>query len=528
MNIVDLTYNPTPKQMIFHTTRANEVLYGGAAGGGKSCAIVMDALARCLNYPETHAYLFRRTYTELEDTLIKEAKARYPKALGRYNVGRHDFELVNGSVIHFRHCSSVADMYNYAGAEIHWLYIDELTSFEREIYDFLRTRLRAKKSLGIEPVVRCASNPGNIGHSWVKAMFVDAGPYMSLITRTEKSMTLKREKTFTVQYIPALATDNPYITDDYIFELERKPKALRDALLFGHWDAFEGQVFTEWKDDPEHYHDRLWTHVIEPFVIPVHWPRYMSFDHGYSKPFSVQWWATDPGGTLYLYKEWYGCDGTPNKGIYITPHQIAEGILERETDEIQDNISIDRIADPAIFDRSRGDSVADLMRNADGRGLTGVSFRKGDNNRMAGLMQVHERLRFDKDGKPGLQVFRTCRDTIRTLPALPYSLTKTEDIDTDAEDHCLTGETLVFTDRGWQRMDAMPESATRVLGHDRRMHRFSDLRKTQSNVPVFTIIAEDGRTVTATANHRFMLADGSWKRLDELRPGDDLKEVLPE
>jgi len=435
LSTVEIGYTPTPKQVLFHTTRANEVLYGGAAGGGKSKAIVMDALARCLTFPGTHAYMFRRTYTELEDTLIKEAKASYPKELGKYNVGRHDFELKNGSVIHFRHCSSVQDMYNYAGAEIHWLYIDELTSFELEIYNFLKTRLRAKRSLGIEPVVRCASNPGNIGHGWVKAMFVDAGPYGSLVKKTETSKTLNRTKTFTTQYIPALATDNPYITDDYIFELERKPKALRDALLYGHWDAFEGQVFTEWRDDPEHYEDRKWTHVIKPFQIPLHWPRYMSFDHGYSKPFVAQWWASDPAGRLYMYKEWYGCDGTPNKGIYITPRQIATGILEREQDEISENLRIDRIADPAIFDRSRGDSVADQMLDADGH-MRGISFRRGDNNRLSGLMQVHERLRFDKDGFPGMYVFNTCRDTIRTLPALPYSTTKVEDIDTDAEDHC--------------------------------------------------------------------------------------------
>lgn len=219
MAVIDIDYSPTPKQCLFHTSTANEVLYGGAAGGGKSKAIVMDALARCLRYPETHAFMFRRTYTELEDTLIKEAKSSYPKAIANYNVGRHDMELLNGSVIHFRHCSAVADMYNYAGAEIHWLYIDELTSFEKEIYDFLKTRLRAKKSLGIEPVVRCASNPGNIGHSWVKTMFVDAGPYMSLVKHEEISQVLRRKKIFTTQYIPAFATDNPYITDDYIFEL---------------------------------------------------------------------------------------------------------------------------------------------------------------------------------------------------------------------------------------------------------------------------------------------------------------------
>ena len=430
---IEVNYVPTPKQQLFHTTTANEVLYGGAAGGGKSKAIVMDALARCLKYPGTHAYLFRRTYTELEDTLIKEAKASIPKGIGKYNVSRHDWSLFNGSVLHFRHCASVQDMYNYAGAEIHWLYMDELTSFEYEIYTFLKTRLRAIKALGIEPVVRCASNPGNIGHGWVKAYFVDAGPYMSLITRTEKSEVLGREKKFTVQYIPAYATDNPYITEDYIFELERKPKALRDALLYGHWDAFEGQVFTEWTSSEEHFMDRRYTHVIEPFEIPLDWPRYMGFDHGYTRPWAAGWFAVAPDKRLYMYRELYGATG-PNKGDEKSPREIARAIVEAEELERRENIRVDRIADPAIFDRSRGDSVADLMRDMDGR-MGGPIFRKGDNNRLNGLMQVHERLRFNEAGLPGVQFFKTCYNTIRTLPALPYSLTKVEDVDTDAEDH---------------------------------------------------------------------------------------------
>lgn len=520
---IDLTYKPTPKQKMFHASVANEVLYGGAAGGGKSRAIVEDALMRCMMFPKTHAYLFRRTYPELQDTLIKEAREHYPRELGQYNVGRKDYEMINGSVIHFRHCASVSDMHNYDGAEIQWLYIDELTSFEFEIFTHLKTRLRAVSSLGIVPVVRCASNPGNIGHSWVKSYFVDAAPFFEMAKRVEKSDVTGLTRTFTTQYIPAFVTDNPYISKDYIFELERKPKALRDALLFGKWDAFEGQVFTEWVNDRDHYWDGLFTHVVEPYDIPPHWKRYMSFDHGYSRPFSCQWWAVNDLGALIMYREWYGSDGTPNKGVFMTPKEIARGILEREKDEIYNNLHITRVADPAIFDRSRGDSVADQMRDlGDG---TGVIFQKGDNNRMNGLMQVHERLRFDKLGHPGLQVFETCKDFIRTFPTLPYSQTKVEDVDTDAEDHCVVGNTKVLTDQGWLTIEDHLDTMRYVISHDGVPHRCYDVRKTQENVDVFTLETEDGRKVTATANHRFMMADGSWKRLDQLRPGDQLAEV---
>lgn len=432
--MITVQYEPTPKQAAFHASKANEILYGGAAGGGKTKALIMDAFFRCLKYPGTTAAVFRRTYQELEDTDIKEAKASYPQKLASYNAGRHEFKLVNGSVILFRHCEHEADKFNYSGIEIQFLYFDELTSFEQGIYDFLKTRLRAKKSLGVVPIVRSASNPGNIGHGWVKKMFVDAGPYMSIQEQELYSETLHKSKTIRTQYIPALALENPFITEDYIFELEQKPEALRNALLKGDWDSFEGQVFTEFVNDPKHYDDRVWTHVIAPFKIPLDWKRYMSFDHGYTKPFSVGWWAVDHEGRAYRYKEWYGCKPRQaNVGLELTPVQIRDGIIERMADEDKDNLYVDAVADPANFDKSRGDSVADQMGPQPNH--RGIVFHKGDNTRLAGKMQLHERLRFNPDGKPMLYVFNTCKDWIRTVPNLPYSLKKPEDIDTDSEDH---------------------------------------------------------------------------------------------
>ena len=441
MNIV-LDYTPSRKQKLFHESVADEVLYGGAAGGGKSHAICWDAFLRCMRWPGTHAYLFRRTYPELEQTLIQKMLAIVPKSLGNYRAYNHEMKLINGSVIHFCHLSDEGEgLLKYQGAEIHWLYFDELTHFTKAMYDYLRTRLRAVKSLGIVPCVRSASNPGGPGHAWVKARFVDptdvgAKTYDDMITDEYTGKTHVR----TIQYIPATVEDNPHISDDYKVELLRKPPKLRDALLYGKWDAFDGQAFPEFENDPEHYTDRLWTHVIEPFDIPLHWTRYVSFDHGYSRPYSFGVWAVDPDGRVYRYKELYGCKPKePNTGVMESPGDIACRLADLMEPEFREGIRPTGVADPAIWDRSRGMSVEEQIRNVFG----GVVFRKGDNTRLPGKMQLHERLKFDADGRPMLYVFSTCGEFIRTIPSLVYDARKPEDIDTAGEDH-IYDETRYF------------------------------------------------------------------------------------
>lgn len=430
MDSIYLNYKPTSKQLMFHKSQADIVLYGGAAGGGKSKACVMDAFLRCVKHPNTHAYLFRRSYPELKDTLILEANRSIPREIGRYKTGAHDMVLTNGSVLHFRHCLREADRFIYAGAEIHWLYIDELTTFSKVIFDFLRTRLRAHTGLSIKPVVRCTSNPGGVGHAWVKQMFVDSAKPYEMHEMEVHSETLGEKQIRRIQYIPALATDNPFISKEYIFELEQKPDALRRALLNGDWDAFEGQAFPEFTDNPEGYLTGVKTHVIEPFEIPSWWPRMRSFDHGYSRPFSVGWWATGPDGRLYRYKEWYGCvPGESDVGLKLDPHEIARGIWEREAEERAQGISVFGVCDPSLDDRSRGPSIMDQMAEE------GIYFSKGDNQRLAGKMQMHYRLRFRQDGKPMMYAFTNCKDFIRLIPTLSYDEIRVEDVNTKSEDH---------------------------------------------------------------------------------------------
>ena len=200
--------------------------------------------------------------------------------------------------------------------------------------------------------------------------------------------------------------------------------------LEGKWDAFEGQFFAEFTDDPDHYADRRWTHVIEPFDIPRSWRVYRSYDFGYAKPFSCAWWAVDYDGVIYRILELYGCTDTPDEGVRWTPERQFQKIREIEDSHPWlKGRDIQGVADPAIWDTSRGESIYETALRYR------IYFTKGDNRRIPGWMQMHYRLGFDDEGYPMMYVFRTCRAFLRTVPALLVSGCEVEDLDTHQEDH---------------------------------------------------------------------------------------------
>ena len=234
-------------------------------------------------------------------------------------------------------------------------------------------------------------------------------------------------------FVPSSVFDNPALLGndpDYVRRLASMPEAERNALLYGDWDTFSGQVFTEWRNDSAHYEDRRWTHVIKPFRVPESWRIWRSFDWGYARPFSVGWYAVDHERRMYRIRELYGCTGAPNVGVQWEPAKVAREI--RRMEEEDPNLhgkKIFGVADPAIWQSDGHESIGALMERER------VYFEKGDHSRLPGKMQVHHRLAFDGDGVPMLYVFSTCKHFIRTVPNLVYDETDVEDIDTDGEDH---------------------------------------------------------------------------------------------
>lgn len=431
-----IVWKPQYKQSLFMERWEDEALYGGAAGGGKSDALVIEAL-RQVHIGNYKALILRRTFPQLSELIEKSQqyyKIVFPDA--KYNNQAHTWFFPSGAKVRFGSCQYEQNKYDYQGQQYDFIGFDELTHFTKTQYEYILTRNRASGP-GTVVYSRATANPGGVGHGWVKERFISPAKPMTTMWETAKVKfpdgKMKEVKRSRI-YVPATIFDNKKLLDNnpaYLADLAMKPEAEREALLYGNWDSFEGQVFTEWVNDQDHYKDHKFTHVIDPFDVPEYWRFFRGFDFGYAKPFSVGWYAADPDGCMYRIREWYGCKkNSPNTGIMIDPHEIAKGIKEiEETDKNLKGRKIRAIADPSIFDRSRGESIADQMEKER------VWWEPGDNARIAGKMQYHYRLAFDKSGKSMFYVFNTCKDFIRTIPSLVYDEKKVEDIDTTQEDH---------------------------------------------------------------------------------------------
>lgn len=404
------------KQKQFMTAKEKYIGYGGARGGGKSWAIRCKARLMCCLYPGIRCLIMRQTYPELVRNHINDLKTDC-YGIARYNQTDKVLNFLNGSSISFQYCRNDGDLDRLQGTEFDLIFIDEATHFSEYQIKAICACMRGVNNFPKHCYL--TTNPGGQGHGYIKRLFID---------KKFKDGEIPEEYTF----IQALATDNIALMEadpDYIKQLEMLPPKLKKAWLYGDWNIFEGAFFEEFTDDPEHYHDRQWTHVIEPFN-PDGMRIYRSYDFGYNKPFSCAWWAVDSDGVIYRILELYGCTKEPNEGVKWTPLEQFKRIKEIEdTHPYLRGKKINGVADPSIWDKSRGEAVAETAAKC------GIYFEPGDNHRIAGWMQCHYRLRFDENGYPMMYVFRNCEAFIRTIPLLMYDETKTEDLQTEQEDH---------------------------------------------------------------------------------------------
>lgn len=406
------------KQKLFLESEKKYIGYGGARGGGKSWAVRTKSKLLCLNYDGIKVLIVRRSYPELTANHIDVLRVELA-GIAKYNKQEKMFTFGNGSTISFRYCAKDSDLDNFQGSEYDCIFLDEATQLSEHQFEVLRACLRGVNNFPKRMYLTC--NPGGQGHAWVKRLFID---------RRFKEMENPDDYVF----IQAKVKDNKPLMEnqpDYVQQLEGLTGKLKKAWLDGDWNIFEGQFFEDFVDNPNHYEDRQYTNVIKGFEPPADWKIYRSYDFGYSDPFSCGWWAVDYDGRLYRILELYGCvKNEPDTGVKWTPEeQFAEiSRIEHEHPWLKGKV-IHGVADPSIWDGSKGVSTADVAKRY------GIYFTPGVNARIPGWMQMHYRFAFDENGYPMMYVFDSCKHFIRTIPTLIYSETKPEDLDTELEDH---------------------------------------------------------------------------------------------
>ena len=434
-------------------------MYGGAAGGGKSYLLRVSAYRWCQEVPGIQVYLFRRTLTDLRDNHLRGPSSFFnllheflqSKAIV-YKSVENEFSFWNGSVLHLCYCDSENDVEKYRGAEIHVLLMDELTHFSEYQYRFLRSRVRIAGLKVPEvykpklPRIECGSNPGSIGHAWVKRSFVSPKQPFE-IWRTEQD-----EGGMLRQFIPAKLSDNPDLTrDDPLYEGRLRGLGNQDlvrAMLDGDWDLVAGQAFEKLRRE---------THCIEPFVVPPDWTVFGAFDWGSTRPFSFGLWCVSNGdelpdgriyqrGALIRFNEWYGWNGKPNEGLRMEAAEVAAGILKR----CDGRRLAYCIADSSMWKVDGGPSIAETFNR---NGLILRPSPKGPGSRHNGYVEVRSRIAGNADG-PMLFATKNCHAGFwRTMPDLvmdehSYGI-QSEQIDTDQEDHCSDEVMYACVSRPW-------------------------------------------------------------------------------
>ena len=418
-------------QTDFLAASEKDVLYGGAAGGGKSFAMLIDPLRYC-HYAEHRALILRRSMPELRE-IIDKSRELYPRAFkgAKFREVEKLWQFPSGAKIEFGFLERDADVYRYQGQAYSWIGFDEITHLPTEFgWNYLASRLRTTNP-EIKTYLRCTANPGGVGAQWVKKRYVEAA---------EPNTSFKGSDGLTRKFIPARLQDNPYLAEDGEYErmLESLPAIQRKQLLEGNWDISEGAAFAEF--DPS-------IHVIPPFEIPSWWERVKGIDYGYAAESCCLWAAIDPEDkTIIIYRELY------RKGL--TGEVLGDTITEMEYDEVK---SITGVLDTAAWSRTgyTGPTIGEILVNK------GHKLRRADKNRIAGKTQIHEHLRQSNNtGRPRLQIVNTCVNLIKELQSLPISKTNQEDVDTHASDHAYDALRYLIMSR--PRMDHPHDRLLRI------------------------------------------------------------------
>lgn len=413
--------------------RIKFLLYGGALGGGKSFFLRWYGVRRLLALFQMWGIrgavgmLACEDYPSLKDRQLTKIGQEFEPWLGKLH---EDHKLYGrcfvlndkwgSGVLCFR---NLDDPSKYASAEFAFILVDELTKNDLDVFTFLRTRLRWPGLPDVECQFVAGSNPGSVGHAWVKQLWMDRNfPREFWDGGTDYRPMFK--------YIRSKAMDNPYLDSNYWAILDTLPPTLRKAFRDGNWDIFAGQAFP---------HITRESHMVPDMPIPDAAPLYMTYDWGFGKPFSIGWWWLDADGRAYRFMAWYGWNGEPDHGIAMADSDIRKGIVSREKDAGIWGKRITRIAGPDCFAKrpdTRGGGYGPPTAEIFAQGGDPVHLIPGDADRITKIRQFREWTKVYDDRRPMMVCYQSCADHFfRTLCALPIDEAHPEDVDTKAEDH---------------------------------------------------------------------------------------------
>lgn len=410
-----LGWTPQPRQQrairALTEDAADIVVYGGAAGGGKSSLMRNLEVAICRRWSGVRCCLLRRTYAELRDNHERPIVRLETLGFGRLFKNDRIFEFRNGSLLQLAYFDSDDDVDRYQGIAFNVMGFDEATKFSWYQLTKLQAWNRRPEGSDVSaPIfVMLATNPGGPSHTQVKETFIDAAPSETVF---EARIEERRARAV---FIPAKVTDNDWLMahdPEYLERLNALPEDERKALRDGDWDVFAGQYFREWRRDK---------HVVVPFGVPVHWRRWGALDWGYAKPLAYGVFAQDPDtDRIYLVRE-----------LYQAGLRNAEAIARVKAIEAGDALD-GRYADPSMWIKGSNDTG---RSTAEEYGAAGLALQPATNDRIVGWRRVHDVLADGPDGVPMFQVFANCTEFIRSFPALVHDRSRPEDVDTDGEDH---------------------------------------------------------------------------------------------
>ncbi len=424
----DVVFQPNPgPQTQYLAASEREVLYGGAAGGGKSYATLADPL-RNLNHKDFSGLLVRHTTEELRE-LIQKSQELYPKAIPgiKWSERKSQWTTPQGGRLWMSYLDKDTDVMRYQGQAFNYVAFDELTQWNSPYaWNYMRSRLRsASPELGL--YMRATTNPGGPGHAWVKKMFIDPStpndPFWATDIETGEMLSYPKghsregEPLFKRKFIPASLFDNPYLADggDYEAMLLSLPEHQRKQLLEGDWDINEGAAFPEFNRK---------IHVVEPYNIPNGWAKFRACDYGYGSYTGVIWFAVAPDEQLIVYREMY-CSK-------VTATDLADMILDAES---EDGTIRYGVLDSSLWHK-RGDTGPSLAEQMIMKGCRWRPSDRSKGSRIAGKNEVHRRLQVDEfTEQPRLVIFNNCTNLVAQLPSIPLDKRNPEDVDTHAEDH---------------------------------------------------------------------------------------------